>query len=126
MEESAVVRKSDAVRFAASIDSAVTSSVRRYLFRDRLKCWSNTLLLSVNYLSSCSFPSVKYLTIRVGRVKFQRLQGLCACLQKESHALHPEEVHVAKTKSAEEGNHVLYKILSRETCEDQPPSQWGY
>jgi len=76
-------------------------------------------------MSSSSFPFLKFLTIRIGRVHLQRLQGICTCVQKESHALHPEEVHIAKTKSAKEGNHVLHKILPRETREDQPPSQWG-
>ena len=69
---------------------------------------------------------MKFLTIWIGRVHSQRLQGLCASVQKESYALNPEEVHTSKTKSAEEGNHVLHKTLSRETREDQPPLQWGY
>jgi len=69
---------------------------------------------------------VKFLTIQIGRVHLQRLQGIRACVQKEAHALHHEEVHIAKTKSAKGGNHVLDKILPRETREDQPSSQRGY
>ena len=69
---------------------------------------------------------MKFLTIRIGSVHLQCLQGLCTCVQKESRALHPEEVHITKAKSAKEGNYVLHKILSREMREDQPPSQWWY
>ena len=46
--------------------------------------------------------------------------------EKESYALHPKEVHVAETKSPQKENHVLHKVLTRETRECQPPSQRGY
>ena len=108
MEESTVLRKSEAVESAASIDSAVISSVRRHLLRDRLKCWSKALLSAMDHHLSPFSSFEPSLTIWVRWIQPQRLQGLCACAQKEPYALHPEEVHMTETKSAKKGNHSLH------------------
>lgn len=82
MEESMVLRKSGAVPLAATIDCAVISSVRRLLFRDKLKCRSKSLSLSTARCREFTFiPFVIFLTIRIGGVHPQRLQGICACVQ---------------------------------------------
>jgi hypothetical protein len=48
MEESMVLRKSDAIAPARSIDFAVISSVRRDLFPDKLKLRSKAWLLAIH------------------------------------------------------------------------------
>ena len=41
-------------------------------------------------------------------------------------ALHPEEVHATETKAPKKVNHIFHEHLSRETCQCQSSSQWGY
>ena len=62
--------------------------------------------LWIIYFSGFSFHFEKFLTIWVSRVQLQRLQGLCASVQKEPYARHPEEVHTTETEPAEKNNHV--------------------
>ena len=50
MEESTVLKKSDTVSSATFIESAVVSSVRRDLFRDKLKRRSNARLFARCFL----------------------------------------------------------------------------
>ena len=70
--------------------------------------------------------SVDLLTVWIRWVQPQPLQGVCARMQEEPHALHPEKSHVTKTKSPKKGNHVLHELLLCETRERQPPTKRGY
>jgi len=81
IEGRTVLKKSDAMSSAISIDSAVVSSVRSDLFRDKLKCWSEACCpLWIVHLSSFSSPFRELLTVRIGWVDLQRLQGFSACI----------------------------------------------
>jgi len=71
-------------------------------------------------------PWKKFLTVWIRRVQPQPLQGARTCAQKESHTLHPEEVHVTKMESPKESNLVLHWFLHCETRQRQPPTQRGY
>jgi len=59
MVESMVLKKSNVASPAASIDSAVVSSVRRDLFRDKLKCWSKAWLFTMGRLVEFVFFFVR-------------------------------------------------------------------
>ena len=126
MEESTASRKLDAVGYEKFIESAVVSSVRRDLFRDRSKPCGARGFATNRSLEFTLFYFGKFLTMYIGWVQSQSLQGPRAFVQKELRATHFEEIHVTKPKSPKRDDHVLHEILLCDAYEPQPPSQWGY
>jgi len=64
--------------------------------------------LGIVHLSSIPLPFEQFLTIRIGWVQLQRLQGLCTRTQMELYAPHSEEIHATETEPAGKINHVLH------------------
>ena len=126
MEESTASGKLDAVRYENFIESAVVSSVRRDLFRDRSKPWGAQGFTTNRSLEFTLFCFGKFLTMCIGWVQSQSLQGPRAFVQKELRATHFEEIHMTKPKSPKKDDHVLHEILLCDAYEPRPPSQWGY
>ena len=122
----AASRKLDAVGYEKFIESAVVSSVRRDLFRDRSKPCGARGFATNRSLEFTLFYFGKFLTMCIGWVQSQRLQGPRPFVQKELRATHFEEIHVTKPKSPKRDDHVLHEILLCDAYEPQPPSQWGY
>ena len=112
MEETTVLRKQGAV-------SAVISSIRKDLFRDRSKPRSRSLeFVSSIFPRNCSPPRSDGYNLDVSRPLCMHLKGV--------GRTSPRRGPYDENEVLQKGNHFSHKVLPRKKRECQPPLQWGH